>query len=455
MKINFPLVIVGSQWGDEGKGKIVDLLSDQATHVVRYNGGNNAGHSVVLNGEKFKLSLLPSGVLHKKKLFLSQGVVIDPKVLLDEINFFEKRKIRVNLTIDPRVNIVMPYHKALDRATEIWKGKKATGSLHLGIGYCYEDKNNRFGVRFEDLINPTNLKERLELIFSLKKLQIEKVYGQKFDLTVEAIYEEYNEYGKKLKKYFGDVSFILNKDIKKGKILFEGAHGTFLDGIFGTYPYTTAVYTIAGGVFPYVGLPPQKINSMGVVKAYTTRVGNGPFPTELIDKIGAKIREVGEEFGTVSKRPRRCGWLDLCLVRTAIRLSGFDYLAITKLDVLSIVDKIKVCIAYKIPSSSFRTKRSEVRNLAKRYGLRPRFLADAQNDKGIIIKEVPALMNDFSKCQPVYKEFKGWRSDVSKVRRFKDLPKEAKIYIKFIEKQSRVPIKYIFVGPERNQTILI
>ena len=348
------------------------------------------------------------------------------------------------MTIDPRVNVVMPYHKALDRATEIWKGKKATGSLHLGIGYCYEDKNNRFGVRFEDLINATSLKERLELIFPLKKLQIEKVYGQKFDLTMETIYKEYNRYGRKLKKYLGDVSFCLAKEIKKSRVLFEGAHGTFLDGVFGTWPYTTAVYTIAGGVFPYVGLSPQKIYSMGIVKAYTTRVGNGPFPTELFDKTGNKIREIGGEFGTVSKRPRRCGWLDLCLVRTAIRLSGLDYLAITKLDVLSAVDKIRVCTHYVIASEA---KQSQKKRSLRRFTPR--------DDKGKIIKEVPALMSDFTKCKPVYKEFRGWRNDISKVRRFEDLPKEAKIYIKFIEKQSRVPIKYIFVGPERSQTIIL
>ncbi|MBI5126985.1 adenylosuccinate synthase [Candidatus Roizmanbacteria bacterium] len=423
MKIKFPLIIVGSQWGDEGKGKVVDLLSDRASHVVRYNGGNNAGHSVVLAVEKFKLSLLPSGVLRRKKLFLSHGVVIDPKILLDEIALFEKRKIKVNLMIDPRVNIVMPYHKALDAATEIWKGKKATGSLHLGIGYTYEDKNNRFGVRFEDLIAPNALKERLELIFPLKKLQIEKVYGQKFSSTIKEIYKEYVNYGKKLKKYLGDVSFTLTKAIKKERVLFEGAHGTFLDGIFGTYPYTTAVYTIAGGVFPYVGLPPQKIYSLGVVKAYTTRVGNGPFPTELLDSTGEKIRQVGGEFGTVSKRPRRCGWLDLCLVRTAIRLSGFDYLAITKLDVLSGLDRIKVCIGYKIGKKT--------------------------------IREVPAMMSDFGKCTPIYKEFKGWKEDISKIKKLEKLSLEAKTYLKYIEKQLEVPVKIISVAAERSSNILL
>ena len=422
IKIKFPVVIVGSQWGDEGKGKVVDLLAAQANHVVRYNGGNNAGHSVVLRGEKFKLSLLPSGVLQKKKLYLAHGVVINPKVLLEEIDFFKKRGIKLNLMIDPRCHIVMPYHRELDRATELWKGKKATGSLHLGIGYTYEDKNNRVGARFEDLINPGRLKEKLEMYFPIKKLQIERVFGQKTELTIEKIYKEYVGYGKRLKKYLGDVSMTINNNINS-KVLFEGAHGTFLDGIFGTYPYTTAVYTIAGGVFPYVGIPPQKIYSLGIVKAYTTRVGNGPFPTELDNQIGQKIREVGGEFGTVSKRPRRCGWLDLSLVRTAARLSGFDYLAITKLDVLSAVDRIKICVGYKIGNK--------------------------------VIKEIPAMISDFDRCQPVYKEFKGWGSDVSKIRRFENLPKEAKIYLRFIEQQLKIPIKLVSVGAERESNIIL
>ncbi len=433
MKIKFPLIIVGAQWGDEGKGKVVDLLAKEATHVVRYNGGNNAGHTVVLNSEKFPLSLLPSGVLHQKKLLLAQGVVIDPKVLLNEIEFFKKRGVAVDLVIDPRVNIVMPYHKALDAATEAWKGKKATGSLHLGIGYCYEDKNNRSGVRFEDLVDPKALKEKLETLVPLKKRQIEGVFGQKTELSIEEIYRDYAEYGKKLKKYLGDVSAIVQKALScHDKVLFEGAHGTFLDGIFGTYPYTTAVYTIAGGVFPYVGLPPQKIYSLGVVKAYATRVGNGPFPTELSDDTGERIRAAGGEFGTVSKRPRRCGWLDLCMLRTAIRLSGFDYLAITKLDVLSGLLKLKVCTHYVIATPS--VSRGE--------------------NSPTLLKEISSLTNDFSRCRPVYKEFKGWTADISRVRRFADLPKEAQIYLKFIEKELKVPIKIISVGAERNANVL-
>lgn len=435
MNIKFPLIIVGAQWGDEGKGKLVDLLAKDADSVVRYNGGNNAGHTVVFHGEKFKLSLLPSGVLHCKKLFLAQGVVIDPKVLIEEIEFFKKRKISLNLTIDPRVNIVMPYHKELDRATELWKGKKATGSLHLGIGYCYEDKNNRSGVRFEDLINPPLLKEKITMFFPLKKRQIELVFGTKTDLTIDKIYKDYVIYGRKLKKYLGDVSFIIQnelrspdgctgtKNAKSAKVLFEGAHGTFLDGIFGTHPYTTAVYTIAGGVFPYVGLPPQKIFSMGIVKAYTTRVGNGPFPTELFDKTSEEIRSIGGEFGTVSKRPRRCGWLDLTMLRTAIRFSGFDYIAITKLDVLSTLVKIKICTHYVLHSKK--------------------------------IKEIPALMSEFSNCKPVYKEFKGWKKDISKITSFNALPKEAKSYILFIQRELKVPIEIVSVGAERGANIFL
>jgi adenylosuccinate synthase len=260
------------------------------------------------------------------------------------------------------------------------------------------------------------------MYFPIKKLQIEKVFGQKTDLTVEKIYREYIGYGRRLKKYLGDVSEEIDKEINN-KVLFEGAHGTFLDGIFGTYPFTTAVYTVSGGVFPYVGIPPQKIYSIGIVKAYTTRVGNGPFPTELKNQTGDKIREAGGEFGTVSKRPRRCGWLDLPLVRTATRLSGFDYLAITKLDVLSVVDRIKICVGYKIGNK--------------------------------VVNEVPPLIAEFDKCRPVYKEFEGWGKDISGAKRLEDLPKEARIYLKFIEQQLKVPIKLVSVGAERESNIIL
>lgn len=419
---NFPLAIIGAQWGDEGKGKIVDFLAKEADYVIRFNGGNNAGHTIVYKKERFKLSLLPSGILWQKKLILAQGVVIDPPVLISEIAFFEKRGLKVDLMIDPRVNIVMPYHKELDRATEIWKGKKATGSLHLGIGYCYEDRNNRFGIRLEDLINKKILKEKIDCLFPLKKRQIEKVFGQKTKLTAKKIYEGYKNYGEKLKKYIFDVPKIIKAEIKKKKLLFEGAHGTFLDSVFGTYPYTTAVSTISGSIFSYVGLAPQKIYTLGVIKAYTTRVGNGPFPTELFNKIGEKIRQVGDEYGTVSKRPRRCGWLDLVMIRTADNLSGFDYLAITKLDVLSFLSKIKIATHYLIGDQKIST--------------------------------LPLFLSDLAKCQPVYREFLGWQKSIFFIRRFPDLPVRVKTYLDFIEKNLKVPIKIISIGAERNKIIL-
>lgn len=423
--IQYPLVVIGAQWGDEGKGKIVDLLAAQANSVVRYNGGNNAGHSVVVNGEKYKLSLIPSGVMQRKKLLLAQGVVIDPKVLLEEIAFFEKRSIPLDLMIDPRVQIVMPYHKALDAATEAWKGKKATGSLHLGIGYCYEDKNNRFGIRFEDLIEPKYLKEKLEMFFPQKKKQIEHVFNQKSDLNEKEIFNTYVSYGKKLKKYLGDVSTYIGTQTKskKKKVLFEGAHGTFLDPVFGTYPYTVAIHTISGAVFPYVGIAPQTLYSMGIVKAYTTRVGNGPFPTELLDVTGNTIREVGGEFGTVSKRPRRCGWLDMCMLRTAHRLSGFSHIALTKLDVLSSLSEIKICTHYKL--------------------------------NGKTIKELPASIHHFPNCEPVYKTFKGWKTDISKVKKYSDLPSNAKKYIEYVSSSLQVPISILSVGPGRGEELYL
>lgn len=423
-KLTFPLVIVGAQWGDEGKGKIVDVLAKEADIIIRFNGGNNAGHTVVVHGEKFKLSLLPSGVLHKKRLFLSQGVVIDPQVLLEEITFFEKRKLPVDLVIDPRVHVVMPYHKALDAATEAWKGKKATGSLKLGIGYCYEDKNNRFGIRVEDLIDPKRLKEKLDTYLPLKILQITKVFGQKNTLKKEEIYKQYAAYGKRLKKYVGDVSLLTQIGLnKKKKILFEGAHGTLLDSVFGTYPYTVAIQTISGSIFPYVGVAPQSVDSLGIVKAYTTRVGNGPFPTELFDKTGEKIREIGREFGSVSKRPRRCGWLDIPMLRTAARLSGFTLLAITKIDVLSSLPEIKICIGYQLGTK--------------------------------LLQELPAEMNDFLKCKPVYKTFKGWEKPLDGITKFSDLPKEAKAYIKVIADALQVPVNIISLSPDRNGTIFV
>lgn len=412
-----PTVIVGMQWGDEGKGKIIDAIASDFDYVVRWNGGNNAGHTVVVDGKKYPLSLIPSGVLQKKKLLIAQGVVITPKVLLDEIDMLSSNGFKPNLAIDPRCHIVMPYHKLMDKATEMWKGKAATGSLHLGIGYCYEDRNNRAGVRMEDLIRPAVLKEKVARILPLKLAIIEKAYGMKAELSLKQILDEYEPYGRKLKKYLGDVSSLVSAEYAKKSFLFEQAHGTMLDPVFGTYPYTVAPPTIASAVFPGVGIAPRTINVIGVVKAYTTRVGNGPFPTELFDAKCERIRARGGEFGTVSKRPRRCGWLDLPLLRYAVRLNGCTGIALTKLDVLSELPEISVCVAYTY--------------------------------KGKKLREFPSEMNMLPECKPVYKVFKGWGQDIGELRNLESFPKAARDYVLFIEKELGVRISYISVGPER------
>src|SRR3990167_4856865 len=414
-----PTIIIGAQWGDEGKGKIVDSLSKYSDIVVRFNGGNNAGHTVVVKGERFPLSLLPSGVVQRKKLFIAQGVVITPQVLLSEIESFQKRGQKIDLTIDGRANIVMPYHKLFDAATETSKGDKKVGSLKLGIGYCYEDRNNRHGIRLEDLVNPKLFKEKLEIEFIGVKKRLEAVYDFKVETTVSEIYSEYKHYGLLLKKYMGDVSRDINLSLGRKKILFEGAHGTFLDGNFGTYPYTTPVNTISGSVFSYVGFPPQKLNVIGVVKAYTTRVGSGPFPTELFNDTGTFIQEKGGEFGTVSKRQRRCGWLDMVMLKYSHRLNGFDTLVLTKLDVLSGLSEIKIATSYKLKDKK--------------------------------INEFPSSLSTLEKCRPVYSSYPGWKEDISGIRKYEELPRNCRNYIETIEKMSGVPVKYISLGRERNQ----
>ncbi|MBI4066300.1 adenylosuccinate synthase [Candidatus Gottesmanbacteria bacterium] len=416
------LIVVGLQWGDEGKGKIVDALAGSFDYVVRWNGGNNAGHTVVVDGKKFPLSLVPSGVLQRKKLLIAQGVVINPSVLLAEIAMLEQAGYRVDLMIDPRCHIVMPYHKAMDAANEAWKGKDATGSLHLGIGYCYEDRNNRAGIRLEFLVRPDVLKEKLARIVPLKKAIIEKAYEVKVDFTIQSILDEYIRDGGKLKKYIGDVSSLVSRKLNTHTFLFEQAHGTMLDPVFGTYPFTVAPPTIACAVFPMVGIAQIPIDVLGVVKAYTTRVGNGPFPTELLGKTGDTIRQTGHEFGTVSKRPRRCGWLDLPALRYAVRLNGVANLAITKLDVLSGIEKLNICIGYRYHEK--------------------------------ILREFPSEISKLRDCIPMYTRMSGWQEDIRAIRRRIDLPKQARVYISFLEKQLHVPIRYVSVGAERTSLIL-
>lgn len=415
------LSIVGLQWGDEGKGKIVDALSASFEYVVRWNGGHNAGHTVVVNGKKFPLSLVPSGVLQKKKLLIAQGVVINPSVLLSEIAMLENAGYAVDLMIDPRCHIVMPYHQLLDKATELWKGKNATGSLHLGIGYCYEDRNNRAGIRLEHLIRPKIFKKLLTKIIPLKKNIIEKAYGMKADLSVTNIYHEYVSLGRKLQQYMGDVSSLITDNITTHRILFEQAHGTMLDPVFGTYPYTVAPPTISPALFGSVGLRNQPIDVLGVVKAYTTRVGNGPFPTEISNKTGELIRINGNEYGTVSKRPRRCGWLDLPMLRYAVRLNGCTMLAVTKLDVLRGLLHIKICTAYRC--------------------------------QGRLLSEFPAEISLLPYCTPVYTTLIGWKEDISTSKQTKDLPMNARAYLLYLEKELGIPVRYVSVGAERNAII--
>jgi len=416
-----PIIVVGMQWGDEGKGKIVDYLAKKSDYVVRFNGGDNAGHTVVLNGHSYKFHNLPSGVIQNKKVFIAQGAVINPHILLSEIELINKAGFDVDLSIDYRTHIVMPYHKLLDAATEAWKGKKATGSLKLGIGYCYEDKNNRTGIRVEDLIKPNILKEKVRTFFPLKKKIIERVYGQKVTLGPDSIIKQYIQYGKKLAPYASDVSEIIAANLGKKNMIFEGAHGTFLDPAFGSYPYTVAPYCIAAAAFTGIGIGPISVGVMGVVKAYTTRVGNGQFPTEQNNTSGQTMQRVGKEIGTTSGRTRRCGWLDLPMLRTAMRLNNCSTLALTKLDVLSSFREIPIATAYIKGKNKFAY--------------------------------FPPQINELSGKKPKYVILRGWQQDISKLRHFKDLPKYCKEYIKFMETQLAIPIKLISVGADRNSII--
>lgn len=418
-----PVVVVGMQWGDEGKGRIVDYLAKDAKTIVRFNGGNNAGHTVVVGTKKFALSLIPSGAVRGKKLVISQGVVADPKVLWDEIQMFRRSGITLDLLIDYRTNLVMPYHKALDAATENWKGDGKTGSLKLGIGYCYEDRNNRSGIRMEDLFHPKELKEKLEKNVPLVRKRIEKVFGDKWQVTAAEIYKEYLGWGRKFKLFIGDAAGMVAGDIEKGRrVLFETAQGTMLDPVFGTYPYTSAAHNISGGVPAGVGIGPMDMAVVGVVKAYTTRVGGGPFPTEDLGADGKRMQDRGSEFGTVSGRPRRCGWLDLPMLKFASKLNGATELVLTKLDVLSGQTKLKVGVGYRLGKK--------------------------------IIKEYPADSHLIPKLKPEYILLPGWKEDISAIRKYGDLPKSARAYIEFIEKKLGVPVKMISVGPERKQMIV-
>jgi len=415
-------LIIGTQWGDEGKGKIVDYYAEKSDYVVRFQGGNNAGHTIKVGSKVYKLHLIPSGVIRGKTGVIGNGVVVDPEVLLQEMEKLENNGIKPRILISDRANVIMPYHKLLDGAEEKYLGKKSIGTTKKGIGPCYSDKIARRGIRINDLLDKNVLEEKLKVLVPLKQ-KILELYGFEEKLDTREILEKYTGYGQKLKPFVTDTSLELQKAIaEKRNILLEGAQGSMLDIDFGTYPYVTSSNTVAGGACTGSGISPKQIDEIiGVVKAYTTRVGSGPMVTELKDETGKHLQEKGGEFGTTTNRPRRCGWLDLVVLRYTCRISGIDKLAITKLDVLDGLKTIKVCTHYLYGNKKF--------------------------------ENFPSNVSILGKCKPVYKEFKGWDCIDKNSKKISDLPREAWEYLRFIEKSLNTPIKIVSVGAEREETI--
>lgn len=422
------VVVVGTQWGDEGKGKVIDLLTAQTDHVVRFQGGNNAGHTLVVNGEQTICHLVPSGILHKdKKNLIGNGVVVDPAVLLEEIDMLSKKGIAVgpeNLSLSEKAHLIMPYHKAIDLAREKAKGKDKIGTTGRGIGPCYEDKVGRIGMRAIDLLELESLEEKIKANLKEKNFYLTKFLNAE-PLEFEPIFNEYKTMAGILQPYISDVSLEIDQAIKAGKnILFEGAQGTHLDIDHGTYPFVTSSNPVSGSVCAGAGVGPDKLHHIvGIVKAYTTRVGLGPFPTELEDETGNYIQEKGAEFGATTGRRRRCGWLDLVMIRDSVRLNGLTSLSITKLDVLSGLKRLKICVGYE-----FQGKR---------------------------IDATPAGLKRLAQCIPIYEELSGWDDDITSSRRIDDLPVEARDYLTRIVEITGVPLSVIGVGSGREQTILL
>jgi len=421
-------IVLGAQWGDEGKGKMTDYLAEEANVVVRFQGGNNAGHTVVVGDKEYKLHLIPSGILYDDKLnVIGNGVVVDPKALFEEIEYLEGVGVKVTpekLIVSDRAQLIMPYHKTLDILKEKARGKNDIGTTGKGIGPCYTDKFERCGIRVCDLMHEDVFAEKLQENIKMKNEYITKVLGGEA-LNYDEILKEYLEFAKKLRPFVQDTSVRVYNEIKADKaILFEGAQGMLLDIDYGTYPYVTSSNTTAGGVASGVGIGPNMItNAVGITKAYTTRVGKGPFPTELLDETGDWIREKGHEYGVTTGRSRRCGWLDLVIVKTAARVSGLTSLAVTKIDTLAGLEKIKVCVGYKF------------------------------NDT--IIDYFPASLEDLAKCEPIYEEFDGWDDSVADVRSYEDLPDNVKKYLNRIAEFTDTKISIVGVGPKRDQTMRI
>lgn len=418
-------IVVGTQWGDEGKGKIIDIMASRADVVVRSQGGNNAGHTVVSSGETYKLHLIPSGILYKDTTCLiGAGVVLDPKDILGEIDSLSARGVSFhNLKIDPRAHVVMPWHIVLDGLSEAFRGNSDIGTTKRGIGPTYMDKYERCGIRVYDLVHPEVFAEKARSTGALKNKIITAVYGGEA-LDLDAIIAEYTEYGKRLAQYVADVSVLTYEAAKAGKnIMFEGAQATLLDIDFGTYPYVTSSHPLSAGVCVGTGVGPMMItNIIGVAKAYTTRVGKGPFPTELDNEIGETIRTKGGEFGTTTGRPRRTGWFDAVIVRHSVRVNGLSSLAINKLDTLSGLGTLKICVAYKMPD-------------------------------GRILKDFPATLEELAGCEPIYEEISGFDEDISKCKSFGDLPKACRDYIARLEELCECRISMVGVGPSREQNL--
>ena len=418
-------VVIGAQWGDEGKGKITDILAEHSDLICRYQGGNNAGHTIVRDGEEFKLHLIPSGILYPAKTCaIGNGVVIDPHILFGEIEALRSRGISAeNLRISANAHLIMPYHILLDGGFEKQLGKFKIGTTGRGIGPCYIDKFARVGIRVQDLFDEKILRRKTRVALDDKNRLL-----QLYDIGVldpDQVADEYLGFRERLEPYVADVSLLVNRALDDGReVLFEGAQGTLLDIDFGTYPFVTSSNPIAGGACAGAGVGPTRIDHVvGVAKAYTTRVGEGPFPTELFDEIGDAMCEVGQEFGTTTGRKRRCGWLDLVALRYAVRVSGITHLAITKLDVLTGLETIKVCTRYKA-------------------GRR-------------VLDEFPLLQTDFHHARPVLDELPGWNDDIRECDNWADLPETARDYIQFIATFTKTRVKFIAVGPGREETIIL
>ena len=420
------IVLLGAQWGDEGKGKATDLLGDRVDYVVRYQGGNNAGHTVVIDDQKYALHLLPSGILSPNVVpVIGNGVVIDPAVLLTEIKGLNERGIDTSkLKISTNAHLITPYHRTIDKVSERFLGNSKIGTTGRGIGPAYADKINRIGIRVQDLYDPSILRQKMESALRDKNQILTKIFNRK-GIDVEEVLTEYLEYGQILHPYICDTGLLLNQALDAGKIiLLEGSQGTLLDVDHGTYPFVTSSNPTAGGACTGSGIGPTKITTViGIVKAYTTRVGSGPFPTELLDEDGEKLRTIGGEVGVTTGRNRRCGWYDAPIARYAVRVNGLTDFFLTKLDVLTGWEQIPVCVAYEID--------------------------------GRRVEELPSSQSDFHHAKPIYEYLPGWNEDISGAKQLSELPANARSYVKYLEEISGAPMSAIGVGPGRTQTITV